>query len=95
MFCFILINKWYIFCLQLKFSDIIIAYNLEKRWKKLYDSSLIRAESLQPIKKKFAGMTTIEIEKFCAKVRTYPRSLFIYIVHTYKLLLLFCRCLTK
>lgn len=45
-----------------------MAYNLEKRWKKLYDSSLIRAESLEPIKKKFADVTTIEIRKFCASV---------------------------
>lgn len=45
-----------------------MSYHLEKRWKKLYNSSLIRTQSLKPIKKKFADMTAKEINIFCNDV---------------------------
>lgn len=47
---------------------MIMSYYLERRWRKLYNSSLIKAESLKPIKKKFADMTTIEINTFLTNV---------------------------
>lgn len=45
-----------------------MAYHLEKRWKKLYNSSLVRAQSLEPIKKKFAEITSVEIKTFSIDV---------------------------
>lgn len=47
---------------------MMMAYHLEKRWKKLYNSSLIRGKSLEPIKKKFADMTCVEINTFALDV---------------------------
>lgn len=48
-----------------------MSYYLERRWRKLYNSSLIKAESLKPIKKKFADMTTIEINTFLENVSLF------------------------
>lgn len=47
---------------------MLMAYHLEKRWKKLYNSSLVRGQSLEPIKKKFADITSVEIEQFSIDV---------------------------
>lgn len=54
--------------LHFEYTDMMMAYHLEKRWKKLYNSSVNRGESLAPIKKKFADMTCVEIETFTLNV---------------------------
>lgn len=46
------------------YTDMMMAYHLERRWRKLYNSSMNRGVSLAPIKKKFADMTCVEIETF-------------------------------
>uniref|UniRef100_A0A182NRZ8 AAA+ ATPase domain-containing protein n=1 Tax=Anopheles dirus TaxID=7168 RepID=A0A182NRZ8_9DIPT len=58
-------------------GDMIMAYHLEKRWKKIYHSALLRSSKLQPTKAKFAEITQKEIHtfseelaKFIAKFRT-------------------------
>lgn len=45
-----------------------MAHHLEKRWKRLFLSALYRSEKLQPIKQKFAEMTSVEIDVFCDDV---------------------------
>lgn len=50
--------------IRFEYTDMMMAYHLEKRWKKLYNSSMNRSVSLAPIKKKFADMTCVEIETF-------------------------------
>ncbi|XP_017847923.1 dynein heavy chain 10, axonemal [Drosophila busckii] len=47
------------------YEDMLIAHHLEKRWKRLFLSALYRSEKLQPIKQKFAEMTSGEIDVFC------------------------------
>lgn len=54
--------------IKFSYTDMLMAYHLEKRWRKLYNSSLTRGESLQPIKKKFADMTCVEIATFAVDV---------------------------
>lgn len=51
-----------------EYTDMMMAYHLEKRWRKLYGSSVTRGESLQPLKQKFAVMTGAEIETFAVDV---------------------------
>uniref|UniRef100_A0A8W7PMI7 AAA+ ATPase domain-containing protein n=1 Tax=Anopheles coluzzii TaxID=1518534 RepID=A0A8W7PMI7_ANOCL len=58
-------------------GDMIMAYHLEKRWKKIYHSALLRSGKLQPTKAKFAEITQKEIQtfsdelaKFITKFRT-------------------------
>jgi len=56
---------------------MLMAHHLEKRWKRLFLSALYRYEKLQPIKQKFADMTSVEIDEFCDDVscrrkRKYP-----------------------
>lgn len=41
-----------------------MAHHLEKRWKRLFLSALYRSEKLQPIKQKFAEITSGEIDVF-------------------------------
>lgn len=55
--------------IHFEYTDMMMAYHLEKRWKKLYNSSMNRGVSLAPIKKKFADMTCVEIETFTLDVR--------------------------
>ncbi|XP_050088792.1 dynein axonemal heavy chain 10 [Anopheles aquasalis] len=50
--------------IKFPFGDMIMAYHLEKRWKKLYHSALLRASKLQPTKAKFAEITQSEISTF-------------------------------
>lgn len=45
-----------------------MAHHLEKRWKKLFNSALYRAQTLQSTKLKFADMTLSEIKSFGATV---------------------------
>uniref|UniRef100_A0A182K9N1 Dynein heavy chain linker domain-containing protein n=1 Tax=Anopheles christyi TaxID=43041 RepID=A0A182K9N1_9DIPT len=45
-------------------GDMIMAYHLEKRWKKIYHSALLRSGKLQPTKAKFAEITQKEIQTF-------------------------------
>ncbi|KAH8257767.1 hypothetical protein KR038_000855 [Drosophila bunnanda] len=47
------------------YEDMLMAHHLEKRWKRLFLSALYRSEKLQPIKQKFADMTSVEIDVFC------------------------------
>lgn len=54
--------------IHFEYTDMMMAYHLEKRWKKLYNSSMNRGVSLAPIKKKFADMTCVEIEAFTLDV---------------------------
>lgn len=54
--------------IHFEYTDMLMAYHLEKRWKKLYNSSMNRGVSLAPIKKKFADMTCVEIESFTLDV---------------------------
>ncbi|ETN61879.1 dynein heavy chain 10, axonemal [Anopheles darlingi] len=50
--------------IKFPFGDMIMAYHLEKRWKKLYHSALLRSSKLQPTKAKFAEITQSEIGTF-------------------------------
>lgn len=59
---------------------MLMSHHLEKRWQKLYNSSIIRAESLEPIKKKFADLTSIEIIDFCLNVILYFLDFFLRFV---------------
>lgn len=54
-----------------EYTDMMMAYHLEKRWRKLYNSSMNRGLSLAPIKKKFADMTCVEIQTFALDVRWF------------------------
>lgn len=58
-------------CIQFPYSDMLMAYHLEKRWKKLFDSSYFRSNTLMPIKNKFATMTSTEINTFCLDVSSF------------------------
>lgn len=51
-----------------EYTDMMMAYHLEKRWRKLYSSSVTRGESLRPLKHKFAVMTAGEIQAFALDV---------------------------
>jgi len=53
---------------QFPYEDMLMAHHLEKRWKRLFLSALYRYEKLQPIKQKFADMTSVEIDEFCDDV---------------------------
>lgn len=55
--------------IRFSYTDMLMAFHLEKRWRKLYNSSLTRSESLLPIKEKFADMTCVEIQTFALDVR--------------------------
>ncbi|XP_053669700.1 dynein axonemal heavy chain 10 [Anopheles nili] len=52
-------------------GDMIMAYHLEKRWKKLYHSALLRSEKLQPTKVKFAEITQKEINIFSEELAKF------------------------
>uniref|UniRef100_A0A182IR22 AAA+ ATPase domain-containing protein n=1 Tax=Anopheles atroparvus TaxID=41427 RepID=A0A182IR22_ANOAO len=52
-------------------GDMIMAYHLEKRWKKLYHSALLRSAKLQPTKAKFAEITQNEISTFNAELAKF------------------------
>ena len=56
--------------LQFAYGDMLMAHHLEKRWKKLFNSALYRAQTLQSTKLKFSEMTLNEINIFCADVST-------------------------
>lgn len=62
---------------QIEYTDIMISYLIEKRWKNLYNSSLVRAESLEPIKRKFSEMKVVEIDTFRTNVSVFSRKTFI------------------
>lgn len=46
-----------------------MAYHLEKRWIRLFNSAYHRENTLRPIKQKFAEMTANEISVFYLDVR--------------------------
>lgn len=52
-----------------------MAHHLEKRWKRLFLSALYRSEKLQPIKQKFADMTSVEINEFCDDVSSQDTTM--------------------
>ncbi|XP_055696351.1 dynein axonemal heavy chain 10 [Lutzomyia longipalpis] len=51
-------------CIRFSFTDMLMSYELEKRWKKLYKSSLYRSATLEVVKTKFASLTSVEISSF-------------------------------
>lgn len=53
---------------QFPFADLLLAYDLERRWQKLFKSALQRNQSLQVVKSKFAEMTSKEVDTFNVKV---------------------------
>lgn len=64
-----LISHWYLPCvLQFEYSDMFMSYVLEKKWHQLFNSSLLRIEELQPMKREFAEITAKEIASFKLKV---------------------------
>lgn len=48
---------------------MLMAFHLEKRWKKLFSSALYRSKTLQSTKVKFSQMTANDIEKFKQEVK--------------------------
>lgn len=60
---------------QFPFADLLLAYDLEKRWHRLFKSALQRNQSLQVVKSKFAEMTSKEVTTFNAKVRVRVKQL--------------------
>lgn len=50
---------------------MLLAFHLRKRCDKLYESALLRAESLKPLRKVFAEQKSEEIQLFSSKVYTY------------------------
>ncbi|KAL1383973.1 hypothetical protein pipiens_013086, partial [Culex pipiens pipiens] len=57
--------------IKLPFGDMLMAYQLEKRWRKLFNSALYRANMLQSTKTKFAEMTQNEISIFCFELNKF------------------------
>jgi dynein heavy chain, axonemal len=47
---------------------MLMAFHLEKRWKKLFSSALYRSKTLHSTKVKFSQMTANDIEKFKQEV---------------------------
>jgi cytidylate kinase len=47
---------------------MLMAYHLEKRWKKLHSSALYRMKTLHATKVKFSQMTMNDIDKFKKEV---------------------------
>jgi hypothetical protein len=56
------------FALQFPYGDMLMAFHLEKRWKKLFGSALYRLKTLHSTKIKFSQMTSNDIEKFKQEV---------------------------
>ncbi|XP_062558011.1 dynein axonemal heavy chain 10 isoform X2 [Armigeres subalbatus] len=52
-------------------SDMVMSYHLEKRWRKLFNSALYRANMLQSTKTKFAEMTQNEISIFSLELNEF------------------------
>lgn len=50
---------------------MLMAFHLEKRWKKLFSSALYRLKTLHSTKVKFSQMTANDIEKFKQEVRSF------------------------
>ncbi|KAI8122976.1 axonemal, Dynein heavy chain 10 [Lucilia cuprina] len=57
--------------INFNFEDMLMAHHLEKRWMRLYRSSLYRLDKLQPIKQKFADMTSVEISGFWKELQEF------------------------
>lgn len=53
------------------YGDMLMAFHLEKRWKKLFSSALYRSKTLHSTKVKFSQMTANDIEKFKLEVSTF------------------------
>jgi dynein heavy chain, axonemal len=50
---------------------MLMAFHLEKRWKKLFSSAVYRSKTLHSTKVKFSQMTASDIEKFKHEVSLY------------------------
>ncbi|XP_055618804.1 dynein axonemal heavy chain 10 isoform X2 [Toxorhynchites rutilus septentrionalis] len=57
--------------IKLPFGDMLMAHQLEKRWRKLFNSALYRTNTLQSTKTKFAEMTQNEISIFCFELNKF------------------------
>lgn len=64
---------------QFPYGDMLMAYHLEKRWKKLFGSALYRLKTLHSTKIKFSQMTANDIEKFKSEVSLNKYNKFGYI----------------
>lgn len=62
-------SSLYFFDIQFPYGDMLMAFHLEKRWKKLFSSSLYRSKTLHSTKVKFSQMTANDIEKFKQEVK--------------------------
>ncbi|XP_055909296.1 LOW QUALITY PROTEIN: dynein axonemal heavy chain 10 [Eupeodes corollae] len=52
-------------------NDMLMIHQLEKRWKRIYRSSLYRSFKLGPIKQKFAEIVSKEINIFLEKLQNF------------------------
>ncbi|KAM7359342.1 dynein heavy chain at 89D isoform 2-T2 [Cochliomyia hominivorax] len=57
--------------INFNFEDMLMAHHMKKRWHRLYRSSLYRLDKLQPIKQKFADMTSVEISDFWKELQEF------------------------
>ncbi|XP_011184312.3 dynein axonemal heavy chain 10 [Zeugodacus cucurbitae] len=60
--------------IKFNFDDLLMAHHLEKRWNRLFRSSLFRLDKVQPIKQKFADMTAVEISSFWEELEEFIRD---------------------
>jgi hypothetical protein len=72
--------------LQFPYGDMLMAFHLEKRWKKLFGSALYRLKTLHSTKIKFSQMTSNDIEKFKQEVSFDfdIGNLYIHKMHLYR-----------
>ncbi|XP_058981464.1 dynein axonemal heavy chain 10-like [Musca domestica] len=57
--------------INFNFEDMLMAHHLGKRWQRLYRSALYRLDKVQPIKQKFADMTSVEISSFWKELEIF------------------------
>ncbi|XP_017478046.1 PREDICTED: dynein heavy chain 10, axonemal [Rhagoletis zephyria] len=60
--------------IKFNFDDLLMAHHLEKRWNRLFRSSLFRMDKVQPIKQKFADLTSVEISTFWAELEAFIKD---------------------
>ncbi|XP_055373636.1 dynein axonemal heavy chain 10 [Condylostylus longicornis] len=57
--------------IKFNYSDMLMSYYLEKKWKRLFRSAIFRMGKLQPIKQKFANLTSVEISTFLTDLTNF------------------------
>ncbi|XP_055846772.1 dynein axonemal heavy chain 10 isoform X2 [Episyrphus balteatus] len=57
--------------IKFDYNDMLMAHHLEKRWKRIYRSSLYRSFKLGAIKQKFAEIVTTDINKFLEELQDF------------------------